>query len=96
MLNRNSIIVLAYLKNYFKQNKKPVTIFDLNIENLSLAEIEKAFEELSQNKFIKLNNQYIYLYVKKVGQYSFKHSAKQTSRFKTIPPPLLAEGKESI
>lgn len=60
MLNRNSIIVLAYLKNYFKQNKKPVTIFDLNVENLSLAEIEKAFEELSQNKFIKLNNQYIY------------------------------------
>lgn len=66
MLSINSIKVLSYLKNYFSENIKPITIFDIDIDNLSLAEVEKAFDELEKKELIKLNNEYIYPSVEKI------------------------------
>ena len=66
MLSINSIKVLSYLKNYFSENQKPITIFDIDIDNLSLAEVEKAFDELEKKELIKLNNEYIYPSVEKI------------------------------
>ncbi len=66
MLSINSIKVLSFLKDYFMNNKKPLTIFDIDIDNLSLSEVEKAFDELDKNKLIKLNKDYIYPSVEKI------------------------------
>lgn len=66
MLSINSMKVYSYLKSYFINNKKPLTIFDIDINNMSLAEVEKAFDELETKNLIKLNKQYIYPSVEKI------------------------------
>ncbi|MBQ3420863.1 MAG: hypothetical protein IJH34_04200 [Romboutsia sp.] len=60
MLKGKSNIVLRYLQSYFKENSKPLTVFDVDIKNLSMADVERAFEDLSRHGLIKLNDKYIY------------------------------------
>ena len=51
-------LIVKYEKpiySYFINNKKPLTIFDIDINNMSLAEVEKAFDELETKNLIKLN-----------------------------------------
>lgn len=54
MLDNKSLIVLAYLKNYFKTNTKPITALEINIKELTFNDIEKAIETLVDRGYITL------------------------------------------
>ncbi|MEG1256660.1 hypothetical protein [Clostridium sp.] len=54
MLDNNSLIILAYLKNHFQTSDKPVTALDININGLNLNDIDKAIEILDNNGRINL------------------------------------------
>lgn len=60
MLKGKSTVVLHYLQAYFKENNKPITVFDVDIKNISMSDVERAFEDLNKHGLIKLNENYIY------------------------------------
>lgn len=54
MLDNNSLIVLAYLKNHFKTSDKPITALEITINGLNYNDIDKAIENLLDNGHINL------------------------------------------
>lgn len=54
MLDNNSLIVLAYLKNHFKESDKPISALDINIGGLSYNDIYVAIETLDNDGHINL------------------------------------------
>lgn len=54
MLDTKSLIVLAYLKNYFKESNKPITSVEITIDGLNHNDIDDAIEILANNCYINL------------------------------------------
>ena len=66
MLDNKALIVLAYLKNHFKESNKPITALDIN--GLNYNDIEQAIEPLSNNGHIRLTQKnYIHQSVESVN-----------------------------
>lgn len=60
MLDNKSLVVLAYLKNYFKTNSNPITALEIKIKGLNIADIDEAIKTLDDNGYINLTEkQYI-------------------------------------
>lgn len=58
MLDKNSLIVLAYLKNHFTSSDNPVCIADILSTGLSTDDIIKAIDILEDNGHININHKY--------------------------------------
>ncbi|MBZ9608642.1 hypothetical protein G9F73_012565 [Clostridium estertheticum] len=56
MLDNNSLIVLAYLKNHFAKSDKMITALDLNIPDLSTNDIETILETLDSKSLINVTD----------------------------------------
>lgn len=68
MLDNKALIVLAYLKNHFKESNKPITALDININGLNYNDIDEAIETLSNNGHIRLTQKnYIHQSVESVN-----------------------------
>ena len=59
MLDNNSLIVLAFLKNHFETSDKPISLPEIIIEGLSYEDISKAIDYLNNNGYLNINNKYV-------------------------------------
>lgn len=59
MLDKNTLIVLAYIKNHFSKTDEYLERIDLLSTGLSDKDINKSIDILENNAYINVNHKYI-------------------------------------